>query len=98
MSDGTVIKIDEKRGVQVHPESGLITLGVKTVTTKTVEGNVHTWNGPVRGYGVDGPTFHTRFQGKVENVLAWVKSQHTAYDGAHETLVEALSKLKGKVI
>lgn len=98
MSDGTVIQIDDKRGVQVHPESGLITVWVKTITTKTVNGNVQSWSGPVRGYGCDALAFQGQFQGKIDNLLAWIKSKHLAYDGAHETLIEELGKLRGKTI
>lgn len=80
--------------VNVHPHSGHISLKVKTVTSH--EGN--SWHGPVRTYGVDAALFHGRFGGDVQQVVAWVKSQHTAYNGAHTDLVAALELLKGQTL
>jgi len=80
--------------VNVHPHSGHISLKVKTVTTH--EGN--SWEGPQRTYGLDAGVFHGRFHGDVNQVVAWVKSQHTAYAGVHNDLVAQLEKLKGKTL
>ncbi len=95
MSDGTVIQIED---VHVNGQSGHITLKVKSVTTQTVNGNVQMHSGPVRAYGVDAAGFQTRFQNDIEQLKAWVKSQHSCYDGVHESLVEALGRLKGTTI
>ena len=95
MADGTVIQIED---VHVNVQSGHITLKVKSVTTRTVNGTMQTHFGPVRSYGVDAAGFHSRFKGDIEQLKAWVKSQHTCYDGAHESLVESLGKLKGQTL
>jgi hypothetical protein len=95
MADGTVIQVED---VQVNGQSGHITLKVKSVTTRTVNGTVQTHFGPTRSYGVDAASFHARFQGSVEQLKAWVRSQHTCYAGVHATLVEELGKLKGQTI
>ncbi len=80
--------------VQVHQQSGHISLKVKSVTSH----QNNTWTGATRTYGVDAALFHGRFQGDVNQVVAWVKSQHTAYAGVHNDLVAQLEKLKGKEI
>jgi hypothetical protein len=95
MADGTVIQVED---VQVNGQSGHITIKVKSVTTQTVNGTVQTHFGPVRSYGVDAAGFHAQFHGDIEQLKAWVKSQHTCYDGVHESLVEDLGKLKGQTI
>lgn len=95
MSEETVIKIED---VGVHPASGHILVRVKSITTRLVNGNTEIFSGPVRGYGVDAAGFQSRFGGKIENLIAWVKSEHIGYQGAHEKLVEELGKLRGKTI
>lgn len=95
MDDGSVIQIED---VKVHPDTGHITIRVKTVTTKTVNGTVQNWSGPVRGYGCDAAAFQSQFSGQIANLTASIKSQHLAYMGVHESLVEDLGKLKGTTI
>lgn len=91
MADEKYIEVE---GVHVHPETGYITIRVKTVTKQ----GQTTWNGPVRGYGMDGASFIHRFNGDMEQVKNWIKSQHMPYHGAHVDLVAALHKLKGSKI
>jgi hypothetical protein len=95
MADGTVIQVED---VQVNGKNGYITIKVKNVTTKTVNGSVQTHFGPERTYGTDAAEFQARFKGDIEQLKAYLKSQHTCYQGVHETLVEALGKLKGQTI
>ena len=91
MADGTVLKIED---VQVHSHSGHISIKVKSVTTRGQQ----SWDGPVRTYGVDAAAFQTRFQGDLEQLKAWIKSQHTGHHGVHNDLVAALQKLKGETL
>jgi len=80
--------------VHVHQQSGHISLKVKSVTTH----EQNSWTGATRTYGLDAGVFHGRFHGDVNQVVAWVKSQHTAYAGVHNDLVAQLEKLKGKTL
>ena len=89
MADGTVIKVQD---VNVHPASGHISVKVKSVTTQGTQ----TWEGPQRTYGVDAAAFQTRFQGDVEQLKAWIKSQHSCYHGVHNDLVKTLAGMKGQ--
>lgn len=89
MADGTVIKIED---IGVHPHSGHINIRVKSITT---QGN-QSWEGPQRSYGCDAAAFQSRFGGDVDHLLAWVKSQHSCYQGVHTDLVAKLHALKGK--
>lgn len=78
----------------VHAESGYVSITVQTVTT---QGN-QTWNGAKRTYGMDALMFKSRFGSDIENVKTWIKSQHLAYDGAHQELMDAVGRLKGTEI
>lgn len=80
--------------IGVHPQSGHITAWVKSVTTN----GKASWDGPLRGYGVDAMMFHHHFAGDIEQVKSYILSLHTAYDGAHLELVDNLMKLKGQHI
>lgn len=91
MADGTKIIVDS---VTVNPNTGHIFIRVHTVTT---EGNA-TWNGPVRGHGLDAAMFKHRFNSDIEQVKSWMVSEHLGLHGAHQTLVAELHKLKGTVI
>lgn len=91
MADGTHMVIE---GVHVHPDTGYITIRVKTVTTQ----GAATWNGPIRGYGMDAAAFQRRFNGDMEQVKDWLKSEHAPYHGTHVQLVAALHRLKGTKI
>ena len=91
MVDGTQIIVDDVRVDQV---SGHILIRVHSVTT---QGEL-TWNGPVRGYGLDASMFKHQFNNNIEQVKSWVCSSHLGYHGAHQSLVEKLGKLKGQII
>ena len=91
MADGTEIQVED---IAVHPASGHISIKVKTVTTQ----GTASWAGPSRTYGCDAAAFQTRFKGDVNQLKAWVKSQHSCYQGVHADLVKALNDLKGKAI
>jgi hypothetical protein len=91
MADGTVIQVED---INVHPQSGHILIRVKSVTTK----GKSEWSGPIVGYGVDAHQFQKRFNSDIEQVKTYIKSQHLAYNGAHEALVAELGKLKGQTI
>lgn len=80
--------------VHVHPDTGHITVRVKTVTT---DGSA-AWTGPVRGYGCDAATFNARFNGDKQQLLNWIAQEHKGFHGAHVGLVEELTKLKGQKI
>lgn len=91
MEDGTTIIVEDS---SIHPGSGHISIRVHSVTT---EGN-KTTNGPSRIYGVDATMFKNRFNGDIEQVKAWIKSEHIGYQGAHESLVKEVNALKGQAL
>jgi hypothetical protein len=91
MPDGTIIEIIDSG---IHPESGHISIRVRSVTTK----GTASWSGPVRTYGCDAAMFKHRFNGDIEQMKAWIKSEHIGYDGAHADLVDAVTKMKGTTL
>jgi hypothetical protein len=91
MADGTQIIVDD---VRVDQASGHISIRVHSVTTNGEK----TWNGPVRGYGMDAAQFKHQFNHDIERVKQWVVSQHVGFHGAHESVVAELGKLTGQVI
>jgi hypothetical protein len=80
--------------VTVNPATGHITLWVKT---KTTDGKA-SWDGPLRGYGVDASVFMYHLGGDVEQLKSYVHGRHRAYMGVHLDLVDRLMKMKGTSI
>ena len=91
MPDGKKIIVTDSH---VNAESGHVNITVQTVTT---QGN-QSFNGPKKTYGCDANMYRSRFGSDIENVKKWIKSQHLAYDGAHQDLMDAVGKLKGTEI
>jgi hypothetical protein len=91
MADGTQIIVD---GVSVHPDSGMMSIRVKAVTTVGSQ----KWYGPVKTYGIDANMYKLRFNRSIDQVLSFIASEHQGHNGAHLELVEELGKLKGRVI
>lgn len=82
------------KDVNVHPQTGHITV---RVFTKTTDGGA-SWTGPEKDYGVDANHFAGHLNGDVEQLKKWILNQHQAYTGVHMGLVGELAKLKGQVI
>jgi hypothetical protein len=80
--------------VMVNPATGHITLWVKTTTT---DGKA-SWDGPLRGHGVDALRFHHQFGGDEEQLKSYVCALHQMYSGVHLDLVDRLMKMKGTSI
>lgn len=78
----------------MHEGTGHLNIEVQTVTT---QGN-QTWNGPKVAYGCDAQMFRLRFNSDVEQLKAWIRSEHLAYNGAHQELKDAVGSLKGTEI
>ena len=74
----------------VHPNSGHLNIEVQSVTKR---GNV-TFKGPKVTYGCDAHMFQRMFNSDIGQLKNWIKSQHLAYHGAHQDLMEAVGKLK----
>ena len=74
----------------VHAETGHMNIEVQTVTT---QGNV-TFKGPKVTYGCDAHMFQKMFNSDVNQLKTWIKSQHLAYHGAHQELMDAVGNLK----
>ena len=91
MADGTVIMVE---GVNVHPESGHMSVRVRSITTMGTQ----TWKGPVKTYGVDANQFAHRFNRSVDQLMSWIASEHQGYNGANQELLAALEAKKGTVI
>lgn len=91
MANTTSIIVDS---VQVDQASGHITVRVHSSTTD----GVSTWLGPTRNYGLDASQFIIQFNSSIAQVTSWIASQHTAYNGANQTLTNSLTSLAGAAI